>query len=83
MSSNAMQFFQLIVNSMWKLFTTWKLPGLGFTPAQFVCFLVLFPIVLRFVSDIISGGVSGFVARENIRRQVDHSDYRSQYKISR
>lgn len=83
MSSNAMQLFQLIVNSMWTLFTSWKLPGLGFTPAQFVAFLLVFPLVLDFVSQILAGASSSFVTHENIRRSVDKTDYKSKYRSSK
>lgn len=70
MSSNAMQFLQLIVNSMWALFTRWKLPGLGFTPAQFVAFLLVFPLVLDFVSSILGGVTSTLPSHINASRRV-------------
>lgn len=69
MSSNAMQLLQLIVNSMWTLFTKWKLPGLGFTPAQFVAFLLVFPLVLDFVSSILGGVTSTLPAHINSARR--------------
>lgn len=58
MSENAMTFFELIVSSMWKLMTGWQLPGLGFTPAQFFAFVLLFPLVVSFVYSILSGAVN-------------------------
>lgn len=61
MSENAMTFFELIVSSMWKLMTGWHLPGLGFTPAQFFGFVLLFPLVVSFVYSILSGTVNSNV----------------------
>lgn len=74
MSSNAMQLLQLIVNSMWTLFTTWKLPGLGFTPAQFVAFLLVFPLVLDFVSSILGGVTSTLPSHINVSRRASSRD---------
>lgn len=58
MSENAMACFELIISSMWRLLTGWQLPGLGFTPAQFFAFIMIFSLVLSFVYSILSGDVN-------------------------
>lgn len=67
MSANAMTFLELIINSMWRLFTGWKFPGLGFTPAQFFAFLLIFPLVIHFVYSLLSG----YVLTDNSSRRGD------------
>lgn len=68
MSSSAMQLSALIINSMWALFTRWKLPGLGFTPAMLVCFLIVFRLVISFVSNLFSGTVSAIPSQYNYQK---------------
>lgn len=69
MSSNAMTFLELIINSMWRLFTGWKFPGLGFTPAQFFAFLLIFPLIIQFVYALFSG----YVLSDNSSRSSSRS----------
>ena len=52
-----MQCLQLIVNSAWRLLTGWQLPGLGFTPAQFLCFIIIFKLVLNFIISLFNSNV--------------------------
>lgn len=70
MSANAMTFFELIISSMWKLFTGWQFPGLGFTPAQLFGFVLLFPLVVSFVYSIFSGAVNTSVRGDRRRTDV-------------
>lgn len=60
-----MQCLQLIINSAWTLLTGWHLPGLGFTPAMFLCFLIVFKLVIDFVISIFNGSVSAIPSRVN------------------
>lgn len=68
MSTNAMTFMELIVSSLWKLMTGWHLPGLGFTPAQFFAFVMLFPLIVSFVYSILSGSVNTSVRGDKKRK---------------
>lgn len=54
MTQTSVAFIRCIIDSMWTLATGWYLPGLGFTPAAWILFLILFGIVLRTVISILT-----------------------------
>lgn len=54
MDERAMTFFQLIIDSVWKIATGWRLPGLNFTFARFLWFLLVFSLVIYTVNSILS-----------------------------
>ena len=54
MINDAVTLLQAFIEAMWMFFTSWKIPGFNFTPAQFILFIILFPIILNTVFAILS-----------------------------
>lgn len=58
MSADAISFLQWFFENIWKFFTSWKIPGTGVTPAGWLLFLVVAPLVLLLIQKFL--GLSWF-----------------------
>lgn len=58
MTSDALLVIQTLFSTIWKLFTTWAIPGTNTTPGAFFIFLLFASFVLRYIVRIITGAVS-------------------------
>lgn len=65
MSNDAVMFFARIPGIIWSLFTSFNIPGLGFTPASFIFGVLSVAVVLYVVHNIFT--VGGMVA-DDLRR---------------
>lgn len=52
MSSDAVQIVQYLFNMIWKLFTSWTIPGTQATPAAWGIFMITAGIAIRFFRRI-------------------------------
>lgn len=57
MSNDAFTLMQSIITELWRFCTSWRVPGFNFTPAQLLMFSLLFPVILRFVFDLLAVSV--------------------------
>lgn len=67
MSGNAALAFEAIINAMWYLATSWRLPALNFTPAQLFFFIMFVRLLIPWVKDMLSVEV-----RDNGGRKGDN-----------
>lgn len=58
MTADGLTFLQWFFTNIWYFFTSWKIPGTGVTPAGWLLFLLLAPMVLALIQKLI--GVSWF-----------------------
>lgn len=49
MSSDVLLVLSSIFGTIWRLFTSWRLPGFSFTPAAWAMFSAFFLLLIRFV----------------------------------
>lgn len=58
-----------IIDNMWTLVTGWHLPGFDFTPAMLGFFVLLFPVIIWFISNLLSmtPPAIGYWSRESRR----------------
>lgn len=66
MTNDALTFMGVIISEFWRFLTSWYIPGFFFTPAQFIMFIMIFPLILRTVSDILTVSVSTDVKASKI-----------------
>lgn len=60
MTSDALLVLQTLFGMIWRLFTSWKIPGTGTTPAAWFLFVIMAVLSLRFLKTILPGLV-GFL----------------------
>lgn len=53
MAYDAVYFMTNFISQIWRLFTSWEFPWLGFSPAQFFFFILLFRISVRLVKSFL------------------------------
>lgn len=58
MTSDALLVVQTLFSTIWRLFTTWSIPGTNTTPAAFFIFLLFASFVLRYIVKIITGAAT-------------------------
>ena len=58
MDNQIFVFMTGFLRQIWRLFTEWEFPLLGFTPAQLYFFMLVAPLAVRLVKSIISLSVS-------------------------
>lgn len=58
MTQDGVLFLQWFFQNIWHFFTDWKIPGTGVTPAGWLLFLLLAPMVLYLIQKLL--GVSWF-----------------------
>lgn len=54
MTSDALEIARVLISEIWRFLTSWYIPGTNITPAAFICFWLLFPIILSTVFSILS-----------------------------
>lgn len=59
MTADALIVVQTVFSAIWRLFTSWKIPGTGTTPAAWFLFVVMAVLALRFLKTVLPGLVSG------------------------
>lgn len=52
MTSDALMVVRLLFSIVWKMFTSWNIPGTNTTPAEFGLFLVVAVMSIRFIRRI-------------------------------
>lgn len=57
MTNDALLVLQAIFGTVWRLFTSWHIPGTNVTPAVAFTFLIVAGIGLRFISRLFGVGV--------------------------
>lgn len=57
MTSDAFQIVQLLFTSIWRLFTSFDIPGTKMTPAEWAFFLLFFSLFLRFLGKMLGGAI--------------------------
>lgn len=55
MTSDALLVVQTVFSAIWRLFTSWRIPGTGTTPAQWFLFVIMAVLALRFLKTILPG----------------------------
>lgn len=58
MDNSVVQFMVGFLQNIWRLFTSWEFPLLGFTPAQLYFFMLVAPLTVRLVKSIIALSVN-------------------------
>lgn len=58
MTNNAYLLMQAWLNSIWKLFTSWYIPGTNFTPGQWLFFLLMLPLIVKLVKGVLTLGLA-------------------------
>lgn len=58
MTADAILVLQTLFRSIWRLFTSWKIPGTGTTPGQWFLFVMMAIVSLRFLKTALPGLVS-------------------------
>lgn len=61
MLNDVVVFMSGFIGQIWRLFTSWEFPGLGFTPAQLYFFILVVPLIVKLVKALIFTSVDGFV----------------------
>lgn len=71
MANDVILFMQGFFAQMWRLFTSWEMPGLGFSPAQLYFFILVAPIAVKIVKSIVTLSVDSLAsgARSSGRRK--------------
>lgn len=78
MSAKTMTFIKLIIDSVWKLATAWKLPGFNFNFATLFLGVIIVGVMLAMLGDfLVHFGVKPFDT------QVDDSMERQIYRGNR
>lgn len=62
MDNTAITFMYGFLHNIWRLFTSWEFPYLGFTPAQLYFFILVAPLAVRIVKSIISLSIENMTA---------------------
>lgn len=52
MTAEAISILNVLFTSIWRLFTSWYIPGTHATPAAWLLFLAFVGIILRFISRV-------------------------------
>lgn len=58
MDNQVVIFMSGFIRNIWRLFTSWEFPLLGFTPAQLYFFMLVAPLAVRLVKSIIALSVN-------------------------
>ena len=53
MAQEAIFFMSNFIAQIWRLFTSWELPWLNFSPAQFLYFYLFFRLAVRLVKSFL------------------------------
>lgn len=59
MTDNARLILDCLFGSIWRLFTSWHIPGTHVTPAEFALFILFVCVVFRFLADFSLGIFGG------------------------
>lgn len=59
MTSDALAVVQCLFDTLWRLFTSWNIPGTNVSPAEMGLFLIAAGIGLRFVFSFLTGNRAG------------------------
>lgn len=59
MTADAILIMRFIFVQIWRLFTSWYIPGTRVTPAAMAMFMLAFSFVLRHLSRFLGGDDSG------------------------
>lgn len=54
MTSDALLVLQTLFGAVWSIFTSWRIPGTGVTPAAFFLFLLFAGFTLKFIRSLFS-----------------------------
>lgn len=54
MTADALAVVQVLFGTIWRLFTSWRIPGTHTTPAAFICYMLVCGLALRFVQRLFS-----------------------------
>lgn len=65
MTADALAVLRVLFGSIWRIFTSWYIPGTNTTPAMFFVFLLFAVVVIKFVSFMF--GVGSDIAHNNSR----------------
>lgn len=52
MTYDAITILQMVFQLIWRLFTSWYIPGTHTTPAAFILYLAFAGIILRFIGRV-------------------------------
>jgi len=55
MNQNALAIISLIFGPIWRMFTSWHIPGTNITPAAMGVFIVFFGLVVRYIHRLLLG----------------------------
>lgn len=55
MTADGLLVLQTLFGTVWRLFTSWHIPGTAVTPGAFFLFLLFAAFVLRFLKSVFSG----------------------------
>lgn len=58
MTADALLVVQTLFSTIWRLFTSWNIPGTNTTPAAFILFLSFAVLGLRFLKSLVLLGSS-------------------------
>lgn len=59
MSNDALSVLQCLFQTIWRLFTSWDIPGTNVSPAEMFLFLISAGIGLRFALSFLTGNRAG------------------------
>lgn len=62
MTSDAFLLMQAWLVNIWRLFTSWHIPGTNFSPAQWFFFLLMAPLTVRLVKSILTFALAEFLS---------------------
>lgn len=62
MLQDVVDFMYGFLRQIWRLFTSWEFPGLGFTPAQLYFFILVAPLAVKVVKSIVTLSVDSLSA---------------------
>lgn len=54
MTADAEMVLVALFDTIWRLFTSWKIPGTNVTPAAFLIFLLFASLALRYLKNLFS-----------------------------
>lgn len=73
MTNNAFQFLVLFLGQIFRLFTSWYIPGTNVTPAGVLFFIAFAGLSIRFVKALFLNYVSSEVSQNRFDQRSTHA----------
>lgn len=72
MTADAIQILQFIFNVIWKMFTSWHIPGTNVTPAAMGFFLLVAAMIINSIKSVLLSVAVGAGRNDEETIKADH-----------